>query len=407
MESNNMSGKIRQRIFRQSQPAAAGGAWTFLPPVASLRILPFAEAAGLEELRKEFSADQLEAARVVVRRPDQELELNPVLGGASRRGLFLRPAKAEAPVDIVNQSGSLTTADPPAFGCGRDEFTNHHSQDLQIVLAVCSDDDLVVSRALGLPCTPAAGLDSLNGRQVRQLFGRASGSPSKSNTAPVAAGNGRLLIAAWNIAELTHELPGEVPPIVECLLAVEDAYEVETFRGVGIWRPTESEFDGIRSAARFQDSALARQLIRDSLGRSACSARQFEEEAARRRPVDYPTARRDLLRTLEKAREFGFQHPEVAKKLEEFDRSFSSHVIDAILRDAMKAADSVDRTLLLMAAELMGHWHASTTLVRSTREGISGRGQPRAAALQPSEWQEQLQIVNTAIKIHKTLTSGK
>ena len=177
-----MPGEILQRIAERSQPATPTGAWSFLPSATSIRNLPFSGTAILEDFRKEFSTEQLEAERVLVRSPDNQLELNPVLGGASTYGLFLRTDKDQAPFDIVNQSGSLATTDPPAFDCDRDGHTKRLSGDTQAVLVASNDDDLVVLRLLGLPCTPAAVLASMTGEQLRRLFADApefSGSAAK------------------------------------------------------------------------------------------------------------------------------------------------------------------------------------------------------------------------------------
>ena len=118
-----MIGSILQRIAERSQPAQAVGAWGFLPPTAGVRDLAVSGSSLVEDLSEEFTPEQLAAARVLVRRGDEQLEPNPVLGGESVRGLFLRRTKDGKPFDIVNQHGSLTTNDPPAFHCIDDFLT--------------------------------------------------------------------------------------------------------------------------------------------------------------------------------------------------------------------------------------------------------------------------------------------
>ena len=406
-----MSGEILQRIAERSQAATAPEPWSFLTPVAGVRRLPFADSEVIDELREEFTSEQLEAARVLVRRGDNQLEVNPVLVGESAQGLFLRRKKDVAPFDIVNQNGSLAIDDPPAFDCSRDFFTKRFSGDTKSVIVAFSDQDLSVFRMLSLPCTPAAGLATMNGEQLRRLFGDAPGVSSsvssQGQAVSVVPGNSRLVLAGWAIAELKNEELGAATSTAERLLKAEDAFGFDTSRRLGIWQPAAREFNRICSAVEFQDRALVRKVIWQSINRSTRSARQFEEQTATRTAADYEAARRELMHTLKRARELGFQSSEIAKKLEVFNRSFDKNVVDAIIGDAMAASDSVDRALLLAASELMGHWHKSSSLVRSTEDGVSGRYHPREEALHPEDLKERLRVVDGLVKIHRELTRNK
>lgn len=407
-----MSAQILQRIAECSQAATAVGMWGFLTPVAGVRNLAAAGAALIDELSEEFTPEQLEAVRVLVRRGDNQLEMNPVLMGESARGLFLRRTKDEAPFDIVNQNGSLTTNDPPAFGCGRDYFTKRFSGDTKSVLVAFSDDDLVVLRTLSLPCTSAAGLATMNGEQLRRLFldgapGSSVNASSQAQAVAVVSGGYRLVLTGCRVSELNNGLHGEITSVIERLLKAEDAFGFDTSRRVGIWQPTARELSRIRSAAEFQDRALVRKLIWESVNRSTRSARQFEEETTSRKATEYDAARRELLRTISRARDLGFQSSEVAKRLEAFNRSFDKNIVDSIIRDAMSTTDSVDRALLLAASELMGHWHKTSSLVRSTQDGVSGRYHPREEPLHPEELKERLRVVDGLVRIHRELTRNK
>jgi hypothetical protein len=198
------------------------------------------------------------------------------------------------------------------------------------------------------------------------------------------------VLIGWSVAELKNEQLGGVASVVDRLLKAEDAFGFDTSRRVGVWQPTAREFNRIRSAAEFQDRALLRKPIWESVSRSTRSARQCEEEAASRKTTAYGAARRESLDAIARARELGFQSGQVAKRLEAFNRSFDANVVDAIIRDAMSAIHSVDRALLLAASELMGRWHTSSSLVRSTQDGVSGRHHPPEEALHPEELKERL-----------------
>ena len=405
-----MVGAILLRILQRSQPTTAEGVWGFLPPVSGMRNLAITEAT-LSELSDEFTPELLEAERIMIRRSDNQLRLNPVLLGDSICGLFLRSSKDGTPFDVVNQSGSLATDDPPALSCGRDFFTKRFSGDTNSVLVTFSDDDLAISRMLSLPCTPAAGLAKLNGEQLHRLFQGAPGYPGgalhQGQAKAVAPLNYRLLLAGWRVAELKNELPDGVASVAERFVKAEDAFGFDTSQRVGIWQPTPREFSRICSAAEFQDRALVRKLIWRSVCHSTRSTRQFLDKAASRHATDYDAARRELLRTISRAQELGFQSSEVAKRLEDFNRAFDKGVVDSIIRDALSATDSVDRALLLTAAELMANWHKTSSLVRSTQDGISGHYHPRDEALHLEELKERLRVVDGLVKIHRELTRNK
>ncbi len=406
-----MTGEILQRIAELSEAATARGPWGFLAPVANVRRLPFADSAAIDELREEFTPEQLEDALLLVRRGDSQIGLNPILAGEAAQGLFLRRKKGDMPFDIVNQNGSLATDAPPVFGCIRDFFTKRFSGDAKSVIVTSSDEDLAVLRMLSLPCTPAAGLATMTGERLRSLFADAPGFPHSASIQGQAGSmlpvSYQLVLAAWGVAELKDKQPGGVASIVACLLKAEDTFGFDTAHRVGIWRPDAREFNRIRSAAEFQDRVLVRNLIWQSIARSTCSARQFEEETATRAAADYEAARRDLLHTLKRAKELGFQSSQVAKRLEAFNRSFDRSVVDAIICDAMSASDSVDRALLLAASDLMGHWHRSSSLVRSTESSVSGRFHPRDENLHPEDLKERLRVVDGLVKIHRELTRNK
>lgn len=405
-----MPSTILQKLLEQSSAVTASGPWRFLAPSAGMRKFALADAAAMDQLCEGSSPEQLEAARVLVRDQGDQLQLNPTLVGDDAWGLFLRPAKSGVPFDIVNHNGSLATDDPPAFECVRDYFTQSWANKTKVVLVANSDDDLAVLRMLWIPCTPAAGLATMSGDQLRRLYEDAPGFPSNGSSQrqaiAVVSGDYRLVLSGLHVAELKNKMPGGVSSIVERLVKAEDVFGFDSSHRVGIWQPDERDFSRICSAAEFQDRTLARKLIWQSVSRSTCSPRQFQDRIASRNAKDYDSARRELLRTLARARELGFHSPEVAKSLEAFNRSFDKGVVDAIIRDAMSATDSVDRSLLLAAAELMGHWHTSSTLVRSIRDGDIGRDRSREE-LHPGELKERLRVVDGLVKIHRELTRNK
>jgi hypothetical protein len=141
---------------------AARGAFADFPPT------PGALRAALA---REFTPEELEAAGVLIPRQDGQLALSPVLACAGGHCLFQWRGRCEAPFDVVNRHRALVSDDPPAFQASRDFFTSKHLRVLKRrwILVVFSDEDLAVLRMLGVPCTPAAGLAQMTGRQARSL----------------------------------------------------------------------------------------------------------------------------------------------------------------------------------------------------------------------------------------------
>jgi len=365
----------------------------------------------MDSLLQEFAPEQLEAARVLVRQQDHDLGFSPILVGDETRGLFLRRTKDEPPFDIVNQHGALATDDPPAFDSCCDFFTKSWSGDTKLIYVAFSDDDLAVLRMLNMPCTPAAGLAEMNGQQVRRLCGDSHNvqynTPTSVRTAAVTSGKFRLTLVGWHLAKLVNQRPAGMTPVVSRLLKAEDAFGLDTSKRVDVWQPTTSEFGRISSAVEFADRALARKLIWKSARCSTYSVKDHRARNSARNSTDYRVARRELLRTITRSRELGCQSSEVATRLEAFNRSFDKDVVDAIIGDAMSAADSVERSLLLAAADLMGHWHKSSVLVRSMQKGAVGRFPSQEKVLSPEELKERLRVVDGLVKIHRELTRGK
>jgi len=94
-------------------------------------------------------------------------------------------------------------------------------------------------------------------------------------------------------------------------------------------------------------------------------------------------------------------------KLDALNRVFDKTVVNAMIRDAMSASDSVDRSLLLAAAELMQHWHHSSELIQSSKPSHDGRLYKREEVLQPEKMTERLRVVNGLVKIQRELTRRK
>ncbi len=305
----------------------------------------------------------------------------------------------------------LATNDPPAFSAPRDFFTAQWSGNARSIFVTPSDDDLTLFRMLRLPCTPAAGLEKLNGRQVRNLFAQ-PGAPGvdaseRAQLPAVATGDYRLILIAWQVTELDGKLPDASAAVVTRLQHAGRAFRLDMSGRVGIWRPNPSDLDRIRSAVEFEDPPLLRTLLWQSARRSTCSVQEYLEKDSARNSMNYAVAHRELLLTIRRARQLGMHSPEIASRLKELHRSFDANVVEAIIHDAMTMPKGVDRSLMLAAAELMRHWHGSSALVRSTEDGIEEHFLPNEEELHPKDLTQRLRLVDGLVKIHRELTRGK
>ena len=423
----NVVGSILQAIWERSQPAKPTGPWSFLPARNNVRQLPFTTTDSLDELREQFSQEQLQAARVLVPQSNGELELNPVLRSESNIGLFLPAANAETFRDIVNQNGSLTTDDPPLLHCVLDQtaqrsgrenaagftcrMTPHSDHKEKLVFVAGSDKDLQVLQLLGLPSTTAAGLAAMTGQHLRRLFPaniNHSGQALRSaEFIPLVREFYRWVLVGWQVAELAHECPGEIMAVVHKLIKAEHAYDFEISEHAAVWVPDDEEFDDICTATEFEDPELGRKRICKSVNDAMFPLADFAHVESTHTATDYAAARRQLQGAVTDARQSKFHTPATFERLEVLHRLFDEHVVRRMVDDAMSASNSVERGLRLMAAEQMEEWHRSSYLVQSTAETSRFTSTPFIEAVDPEGWKKRLPMVNVMIKIHSELLRGK
>lgn len=248
---------------------------------------------------------------------------------------------------------------------------------------------------LGVPCSPSAGLEQIDGEQTRRLLDiqvkSGNSTHRHENLAAVCRDGLRLTLVGWQVAELVNAIPEELREVVAQLRSAETAFECDTHERVEVWRPSAVDWDRIQAAVEFSDRELIRSWMWKSIARSTVSLKQFEKVMTPEK-VDYGTAREELLRAINRARQFGLHTEEVTAKLKVLNRAFDKTIVDAIIRDAMSASDSIGRSLLLAAAKLMEHWHHSSELILSAKPSHDGRLHKRDDVLQPEEIGERLTI---------------
>ena len=402
-----MAGHVLQGVCTRLSPARAAGPWAFLPPTPGMLELTMADDELIGSLAQDFSLEELENSRVLVRKSNGALSLHPVLQNQAKRLLVVREEKNALPFDLVNQKGSLLTDDPPAFASCRDLYTRQRTNDEKQILVAFSADDLTILRLLDLPCTPSAGLLQINGRQICRLFRRLNRRRNRpanqSSLAEVAAKHYKLVLMGCQLSKPCNELPHDLKLLISRLVKMEDAYGHETDNEVEIWRPDAGEFERIIAAAEFQDRPLANCLIRESLSYSTFSVRECHKMILAEYPLDYPTARRELLDIISQSYDTGFHLRTLTEAADAFQRAFEQNVTDAMIRDAVSAADALERSQLLLTAELMERFHKSSPLLRATERAMFDKCPPVVEPMQPTEFKEALQIIESLVKVSQQL----
>jgi hypothetical protein len=397
-----------QEILDLSEPASPPPPWSFLEPVSSLRQLPEPERLH-HSLTKRFSNDQLVGAGVLV--PDQsgELELAPVLAGPARQALFLQ-TEDEVLFDIVNLKGSVVSKDPPAFSASLDMSSRNRNGEPRRVLVAFGEADLAVLQMLQLACAPAAGLEKLSGQQARRLLAdpdnAQAGGRSQEQLAPVTAAGFQLVLVAWQLAKLAVQYPEALPAVISRLLNAEEILELDSSESISVWYPKSDEQSRIRAAFEFGEAALVRQQMSVSINSSTHSVREFYLRTLPKNPVGYAVARREL-RELLNNRERVASTSSMRTKLKEFESEFEHSVVDAAIEDAMTTTDPIERSLKLMAAELMNQWHERDRMKMWARDHINGRYHPPDLSVSPDEFDERLRLVDRFVKIHQVLHKSK
>jgi len=135
---------------------------------------------------------------------------------------------------------------------------------------------------------------------------------------------------------------------------------------------------GIKTAAAFRNRDLACKFILHSAAWTTCSVKEYSRGASRIGAADYHVAHGELRCEWDCERAGGFQSPQAATKLEALSRTFDNEFIEPLLRDTMSASDPIERSLLLVEADVVGHLHRSTWSARR-RTGL-----PAACSREPA-----------------------
>jgi hypothetical protein len=328
-----------QRIYhvlrRHCQPYSLPGPWSDLPADGDTRAAPADSHAVITPLLNAFEPSSL--VRAGVARETAEGAVVPAVALSGGGPLvFLRPHPDKFPVEVLTATGGLIGRCLPVVAALRDSWTlvalETWQCDLHVVFTL---EDVAVLRALGLPATPAAGLEDLDTGKVDSIlehcrwtrglrlpnlqqddlyqsptdFGeefagnsprsgkhartsppgcspesRRTGEKTTQEQAPPAqqegvekdqestAANPRsILLWGWSPARLLTERPARLDAVVAQLRAIHRHLDVDNMQ-LGVWSPREVWLERLRFLVpRYSDRLSPREFL-DEIEESAGDA---------------------------------------------------------------------------------------------------------------------------------------
>ena len=210
---------------------------------------------------------------------------------------------------------------------------------------------------LGLPVTPASGLARLTAQESQLLLAatgkRAAGQPQQGSNTAAERTQFKLILVGAELFKLKNQMPRGLLNAITHFRRIERTMGLKLDEQIGIWLPPAAEFRAVTDAVALADRGLVRSKIVASIKRSTMSVAGYLKSTAGPPVNDLFAARQELLDAITALPTAMFGSREVKTRLGDLFRAFDVAFIECIRRDAMAAADSLDRALLTVAAELM------------------------------------------------------
>jgi hypothetical protein len=358
--------------------------WAQFGSGTSVRRFPREPNEVLSQLTLEFTEDQLLAARVTVRTRAGELELSKVL--ATNEAFLIRgDAAGHSAGDLVTQRGKLSTG-----ACEWREWaaetTNKSSR--QPIVLCASDADLYVLVRVGMSCSPTAGVDQLNGRQVRTLF----------QTRPKDAWQRQyqMVLLGWQPDSFASEPSIQNLAAIHRVAAIQQVFGFDPHSLFSVWLPTQAELSRFRRAHSFVDCRILTVEFNASLKTSLYAPADALARLADLAPATWSTARA----ALESAIERSTIVPRVAEArvtLEKLDRAFQKRVLRPL--EAAAGKTGLEALLSAIAAELATIWYHDLELVHAAQRLIAGQFPGYPKCVDEAALNRKLRLVDAIVKL--------
>lgn len=373
-----MPHRILQRIHDLSEPLTlAGTQWAALRPDPRARRYPGDATTLITQLKQEFTAEELLAAKVLSGTCPDELLPARALTAEPLDMLFLRADEDSPPYDCVTEYGSLVDHEPPCFEANQDHRTASLLRDEKQLFLVSNVREATVLRQINFPASVVAGLDSIIGAQMRRLCGEPYDESHEhllvlDRMASIRRGAAPLVFVAFDLPMLRHELPSRVKNAVTRLQKIGRRFGFLT-EFLKVWSPSREDLDGIRLAVSLGDLELIRQAIQSSL-ESVVSLYGFSTQLSR--PDELAGAEQTLRAEIRRSRDRKFRSQTADIALRDYESEFVRTVLHPLI-EAVADNDPVERPLRQRYAELTAQLHATSPLMKAGKVAGTMDDNPR------------------------------
>jgi hypothetical protein len=351
--------RLLTRIQEQTLPALPPKRWDFLRSSQSVRRISRDANDLIASLKTEFSDAQLRAARVLEEGPLGALRLSSVFGDATSRFVIRRDAE-RLPTDVLSARGLLSNATPEWLHLAA-ERTSAAAAQPQVVLAAFDDDEMHVFHRLRFKFTSAAGLATIRGKHVRELFtARAPHQEQRKYT---------LTVPGWQIADLVNKTSSKIRRAIAHIAEIQNHFGYEPAAVFSIWLPSPVEFRDICCALKFADIRIVSRALRKSLQHSQYSPADALRVISDRTETSYGVARSQLQRAVQSSRKEPLAG-DVDAALAKFWQAYQTSVVNKLLK--FDVGDGWDEWRSMMAAELAEKWFDLLEIVVAARRVLAG-----------------------------------
>jgi hypothetical protein len=198
-------------------------------------------------------------------------------------------------------------------------------------------------------------------------------------------------------------MPAGVLNVVTQLQRVERHLNLKTASTIGLWLPEPADFRGIRDAVHLADRRLVRNAITASVKQSTKSISEYLKMSSGPLPNDLPWAKQKLLDTLVALPKSLIGAQDVAARFEELSHAYDIAIIEQLTGDALASPDTMNKSLLMLAAELMKTHFDSCEVVQKAKAAIETGNSENTALTLDERLRMQCRLVSEMVRIKKAI----
>jgi hypothetical protein len=323
---------------------------------------------------------------VALRTRSGELELSKVL--ATDNAFLIRgDATGRAAGDIVSQRGKLASGICEWRDLAAQPTDGNSAHEIPVVVCA-SDAELYVLVRLGISCTPMAGVDRLNGKQVRALF--------KMRATHAQQRRYQMVLLGWQPETFSNKPSARNLTAIRHVAAIQRAYGFDPQTVFSVWLPSDSALARIRRAHSFADREIVAREFKSSLQKSIYAPAEALERIADRQPTTWSTARVALESTIERSTLWP-RVPEASLALKKLERAFWDRVLRPL--EAAVGKTGLEALHSLCVADLAALWFQELELVHAANRLIAGQFPSYAKRIDDAALNRKLRLVSAIAKL--------